>query len=310
MRCSTQPNKSDATPEQLPFPPEGSAESERFLSMARDGRIVFGTNSAGEEAIWDLREEPSALIAGVTGSGKSAAATLPIFAAVCCPDMFDLIVVDSTDEFAWTAQFLNVRHITGLNAASYCVKELGKELSGRQALLTRRQERNLKSLREMYAVRPKCEAEDGPAPKRLLVVLNDFDAGSMTDAANAVLEALSRFSRAVEINLLVTVQRPTGMSPHLRNQLSFRLCLGAIDRDSSRALSFTDAAVEATLQGALGPRGRAWVGSARLELRFPAIRVPYLPMTTKSSPWDSAVELEGAEERALRRQMTRGDARE
>lgn len=308
MRCSPQPNKSDAAPPHPVFPPEGSAEFERFLSMARDGRIVFGTNSAGEEAIWDLRWEPHALIAGATGSGKSAAATLPVFAALCCPDVFDLIVIDRTGDLAWTAQFPNARHVTDLGEASDCIEQLREELGRRIDLNNRRGEPNLELLRVMYTRNSELAAQDGPAPKRILLVLNDFDERSLPDCAQADLLRIAQLSRAVEINFLVTAQRPTGgcISTHLRAQLTFRLCFGNVDPATSIALLGDErAAVRSSMYDPLA-RGHAWMNSYRAP-RDPVIHVPYLPMQTRQSPWDSSIQLEGAEQRALRRQPVRGD---
>ncbi|MDH6284303.1 FtsK/SpoIIIE domain-containing protein [Prescottella agglutinans] len=308
MRCVPQPNQSDTAPAHLAFPPEGSAEFERFLSMARDGRIPLGTIDDGAEAVWDTQVEAHALLAGATGSGKTAAATLPIFAALCCPDVFDLIVVEPTGEFAWTAQFSNVRQITDLDEASACIETLRNELSDRHELIKRRQEPNLKLLRDMYARNPELEAEDGPAPKRLLVVLHDFDVRGLTEEAKAALLDVSRLSRAVEVNLLVTVQQPTSsiLSTQLRNMLPFRLCFGNVDKPSSIATLGHDRAATGG-SGGPAPRGRAWLCSGRTPQPDPVVQVPFLPMTTQPSPWDSSIELEGAEERATHHQPVSGD---
>ena len=289
------------------FPAEGSAEFERFLSQAREGRILFGANKVGDEAVWDMRVDPHALFAGATGSGKTVAATVPIFAALCCPDVFDLIVVDPKGDLAWTAQFPNATYVTEAEASD-CLLQVANVAADRAARADwlDRRERGRLTAREDED--PKYAVEDGQAPRRLLVVLHEFDGRRLSVDARAALGSVSRQPRAVEISLLVSAQRASAdsVSIDLRMYLAFRLCLGNVDRNTSVAVLGDGRAVARPNRDPL-PRGHAWVESSMGPLRDTVIHVLYLPMETQPSPWDSSLRLEGAEERAARHQAFRGD---
>ncbi|GBF17532.1 hypothetical protein Br6_04938 [Rhodococcus sp. Br-6] len=294
------------------FPAEGSPELARFLSLARDGRIVFGANSAGEEAIWDMQIDAHALLTGSAAGGKTVAATLPIFAALCCPDVFDLIVADPHGELTWVAQFPNARHLTSEGEMDDCIEHLSRELNNRHELLRQRDAPNLAILRDMYTAHPERAAEDGPAPKRLLVVI-DIATYELSSTTHAHLERIAALSRATEINLLLTAQDcARSVSTTLRSRLGFWLIFGTLFNRAAllRLLGAEAEGVEdAHWRGALGPRGHAWARTNAEPLHDPVIAVQYLPATTGPSPWDRSIELEGARERAARRQPPSGGDR-
>ena len=65
-------------PLQCTFPVDGSADFNRFLDLARQGRILFGPKRRGGEVIWDLAQFPHGLIGGQTGAGKALDNDTPI----------------------------------------------------------------------------------------------------------------------------------------------------------------------------------------------------------------------------------------
>lgn len=95
------------------------------------------------------------------------------------------------------------------------------------------------------------------------------------------------------------------MSHELMEKLGLRLCFRNVDRATSIVVLGHDRAANDGEDGPL-PYGQAWKYSELYPLNDPIFHVPYLPMKTQPSPWDSSVELEGAEERALRHQGVSG----
>ncbi|MFI9507155.1 LAGLIDADG family homing endonuclease [Nocardia sp. NPDC052566] len=65
-------------PEFIAFPRRGTPEFERFLALARDGKVLFGPKRRGGEVVWNLTQIPHGLFGGKTGSGKAIDSETPI----------------------------------------------------------------------------------------------------------------------------------------------------------------------------------------------------------------------------------------
>ncbi|WP_458683345.1 hypothetical protein [Prescottella equi] len=250
---------------------------------------MFGANSAGEEAIWDMQIDTHALLTGSAAGGKTVAATVPIFAALCCPDLFDLIIVDPTDEYTWAAQFPNTRRLTSAGEVNDCIEHLSRELNNRHELLRQRNAPNLAILRDMYTAHLERAAEDGPAPKRLLGVFDDIASFDLTETANAhLLLTTQNCARSVSTTLSSRLGFWLIVGTHF-NLPSLRRFLGTL-----RTRQFERETAHQYKSGALGPRGHAWARANAEPLHNPVIAVRYLPATTRPSPWERSIELKGA----------------
>lgn len=303
-------------PDRLAFPREQTPQFDRFCALAREGKILFGPRRRGGEVIWDMTQIPHALIGGQTGAGKSFALGLPLFAVIYQPDHLEAIVCDPKRmDFTWTREFPNVMRFGATDEAILeCIEYAAQQMDDRQNLNDRRGVRDLQQLRNLYAKHPEFEAEDGPAPKRLLLFFDEIadylakgankDLEELKDAAKAMLEKLARLARALEINLVTAAQKPGAdiISTQLRSQLGFRLCVGQVDPDTSRQIILDN---HGTMFGpGAVPKGKFWAYDSKDGYRMG--QTMYLPNDDEPCPWDNSVILDGAKNLSRRRLMSLG----
>lgn len=294
-------------PKTLAFPEVGTADWEERMRAFRSGKVYIGPTRGGGHFHWDMSKDPHSLVGGRTGSGKSVALDSVLNLAMTCRDEVDLVVCDpKRTDFTWVTEFPNVRmfaagEIEICNAIGY----LSEEMSRRQSLLNRRGVKNLGYLRRLYTEQPELEKEDGPAPKRLILIFDeignwwmrsaDEDTEEAKGIARTQLEGLGQLARALEINMMFAAQKPDKdrMSTQLKEMCGFRLCVGPVDEYTSKQI--IDSNHGTRFPAGDAPKGRAWAYSS--SSGYFMVQVPYLPTRDEPCPWDPSFTLNGAIDR-------------
>lgn len=234
---------------------------------------------------------------------NSVALSIVLFYALHNPDLFEIVVCDpKRTDFTWTPEFPSVVRFaatdTEIVAAVAYVKG---EMDARQSLLNRLQVRKIGWLRDKYRQQPELEAENGPAPKRLILFFDEIadflakgansDLEELKDEARADLESIGRLARAMECNIVAAAQKPDAkiISTQLRSQLGFRLGVGPLDQYESQQILNSDHGTRFPEAGT--PKGRAWGYDPTNGYR--QVQTMFLPDDPMVCPWDSTVELAG-----------------
>ncbi|MDH6284302.1 FtsK/SpoIIIE domain-containing protein [Prescottella agglutinans] len=296
----------------IPFPENGTPLFNEMIEGFRDGKIFIGPQKGGGTFYWDLNKCAHGLIGGRTGAGKSVALDIILFLTLWCRDVAEIIVCDpKRTDFTWTPEFPSViRFAAGAIEIADAVGYVRAEMDRRQTILNKRGCRNLRYLRKLYAEHPEFEAEDGPAPKRLILFFDELanfwmksdneDIEAMKVTARSQMEELGQLARALEINMIIAAQKPDKdrMSTQLKEMCEFRLCVGPVNEYTSKQILDSNHGTRFPEEGT--PKGRAWATTS--ELGFQVVQVPYLPNATEQCPWDPSLTITGSKDR-LRAQL-------
>ncbi|MEZ5157585.1 MAG: FtsK/SpoIIIE domain-containing protein [Candidatus Nanopelagicales bacterium] len=283
----------------IAFPENGTPLFEEMVEKFRDGKIFIGPQKGGGTFYWDLNKVAHGLIGGRTGAGKSVSLDIILFLTLWCSDVAEIIVCDpKRTDFTWTPEFPSViRFAAGALEIVDAVGYVRQEMDRRQTILNKRGVRNLRYLRKLYAEHPEFEAEDGPAPKRLILFFDELanfwmksdneDIEAQKVTARTQMEELGQLARALEINMILAAQKPDKdrMSTQLKEMCEFRLCVGPVNEYTSKQILDTNHGTRFPEEGT--PKGRAWATTS--ELGFRVVQVPYLPNSTEDAPWPASV---------------------
>lgn len=230
---------------------------------------------------------------------NSVSLDIILFLTLWCSDVTEIIVCDpKRTDFTWTPEFPSViRFAAGALEIVDAVGYVRQEMDRRQTILNKRGVRNLRYLRKLYAEHPEFEAEDGPAPKRLILFFDELanfwmksdneDIEAQKVTARTQMEELGQLARALEINMILAAQKPDKdrMSTQLKEMCEFRLCVGPVNEYTSKQILDTNHGTRFPEEGT--PKGRAWATTS--ELGFRVVQVPYLPNSTEDAPWPASV---------------------
>jgi S-DNA-T family DNA segregation ATPase FtsK/SpoIIIE len=293
----------DPLPDAVALPAPGTTEFRKIMDNARAGKFLIGPQKGGGTRYWDFNKIPHGLYGGKTGSGKSVAMNLIFFFGAYNPDLVEFIVCDpKMTDFTWTPEFPAVIRFAAtdeqiVEAVSYA----RQQMESRQKLLNRVGVRNIGQLRSLYRKNPALEKKFGPAPKRLIVFIDELaeflaksgnkDVEELKKEAKSDLEAIGRLARAMEVNLVTAAQKPDAdiVSTQLSSQLAFRLGVGPLNEYESKQILLSTHGTRFPEDGT--PPGRSWAYDSKHGYRM--VQVPYIPDEDEACPWDPTVELRG-----------------
>ncbi|WP_353809383.1 FtsK/SpoIIIE domain-containing protein [Agromyces sp. SYSU T00194] len=224
-------------------PPDGGAGAPVPFDAAQvggEGLVARIGASPDGPAELDLAAAPHALVAGTTGSGKSAflVAWACALAASRPPAEVALVLVDFKGAAAF-GPLLGLPHVAGVftdldeAAARRMVRSLGAEVLRRESVLRR-------------AGAPGVEALPPGTEPRLVVIVDEYQAlARRIPEVVAVFEDLAARGRSLGIHLVLGAQRPSAaIGEGIRANCGVRVCLRVIDPAESRSMLGTaDAAV-------------------------------------------------------------------
>lgn len=236
---------------------------------------------AGEPCVIDLVDDgPHAIVAGVTGSGKSELLITWILAlsARHPPGEVSFLLADFKGGTAFDA-LASIPHVTGVitdldgTGARRAIESLRAEVRWREAALARVGARDIRDPRVRIP--------------RLVIVVDEFAAllGEHPEL-HAVFTDVAARGRALGMHLILGTQRPAGViRESLLANCPLRISLRVTDPADSRAVIGTDQA--ALLPGAAASRGIALVRTA-------ADASPRRVQIALSAPADAAAIAESA----------------
>jgi len=190
---------------------------------------TIGAAAAGPVTVDLDSDGPHLLIAGTTGSGKSELLRSLVagLAVTSSPQHLTFLLVDYKGGAA-------LRTIAGLPHVVGVLTDLDPALSARA----------LASLRAELRRREHLESTGGPAPARLVLVVDEFAtlAVELPDFMAGILDIAQR-GRSLGLHLVLATQRPAGVvSPAVRANISARICLRVTDTaDSIDVIGVPDA---------------------------------------------------------------------
>jgi|GEM_PF-574907 len=187
--------------------------------------LVVGEGPQGEVCLDLVEDGPHALIAGTTGSGKSAflRSWLVALARAHAPSELRLVLLDfkGGSTFAPLAGLPHTEGVVTDLAAEHTERvlaALGSAVRERERWLTRR---------EFSDLREAERAGDPERPPRVVVAVDEFRV--LAEEVPEVLDHLVRLAtvgRSLGIHLVLSTQRPQGVvSPDIRANVSLLVCL-------------------------------------------------------------------------------------
>lgn len=266
--------------------------AERWATPRSGLSAVIGRTSRGPLAIDLATDGPHLLLAGMTGSGKTALlqALVLSLAVTYSPQALTFVLVDYKGDSAF-AGYADLPHVVGK------VTDLDPDLVRRALLSLRAELQRRKRLLARAGARDIAEyqaAGVGPALPRLVMVIDEF-AELVQELPEFVegLVSLARSGRSLGIHLVLATQRPNGaVSPAVRANTAIRIALRVADTvDSSDVIGVPDAAeIDSHTPG----RGFVRIG-ARDPLLFHTARVD-CPAAVVDEPGSLRVEAWNADE--------------
>lgn len=209
--------------------------------------VIVGATDGGLQRV-DLQVDgPHALIAGMTGSGKSEfiQSLVASLAVSFRPDEMQFVFVDYKGGSAFR-ELAELPHcgglVTNLDArlTRRALSSLDADVKRRQQVLAEVGARDHADYRRIRSRRPELEALP-----RLVIVVDEF-AEMKEDLPDFIdgLVAIARVGRSLGVHLILATQRPSGVvSPEIRSNANLRVCLRvASDSDSLDVVDAPDAA--------------------------------------------------------------------
>ncbi|MEZ4634555.1 MAG: DNA translocase FtsK 4TM domain-containing protein [Caldilineaceae bacterium] len=187
-------------------------ESDEFAAIQRKAKlpIALGEDVKGKPVVTDLARMPHALIAGATGSGKSACINSIISCLLLShtPETLRLLMVDP--KMVELTNYNGVPHllspvVTEVDKASGVLYWAVKEMERRYQLLNKANTRDLERYNEYLRKR------NEPILPFIVIIIDEM-ADLMMTAAEEVEKhvcRLAQMARAVGIHLLIATQRPS-----------------------------------------------------------------------------------------------------
>lgn len=185
-------------------------ESDTFQNVKGRLRIALGEDVKGQPIVTDLGRMPHLLIAGATGSGKSAC----INSIICClllthtPETLRLLMVDP--KMVELSTYTGVPHLLGpvvteVDKAAGVLYWAVKEMERRYTLFSQAGARDLTRYNDYLE-------KQGEKPLPYIVIIVDEMADLMMAAPEEVEKhicRLAQMARAVGIHLIIATQRPS-----------------------------------------------------------------------------------------------------
>ncbi|MFK4299230.1 S-DNA-T family DNA segregation ATPase FtsK/SpoIIIE [Arthrobacter sp. GAS37] len=229
----------------------------RWEQAPRTTRAVIGADAQGPVAIDLATDGPHGLIAGTTGSGKSAfLQTLVSSLAIANrPDALNFLLIDYKGGGAF-AQCASLPHTVGM-VTNLDGRETMRALASLDAELKRRQtvlaELGVEDVKEAWARDPQTAAARGLA--RLVLVIDEFAELKLElpDLITGLLR-IARVGRSLGVHLLLATQKPSGtITPEMQSNTNLRVSLRVTDRANS--MDVIDAPDAANITSATPGRG-------------------------------------------------------
>lgn len=229
---------------ELPPGASPAAIVERWHRPARGLPVGLGRAAAAARVDIDLvRDGPHALVAGMTGSGKSELLqSLVVSLAVDNPpDRVTFLLVDYKGG-ATFREVSSLPHCVGLvtdlddRLARRVLTSMRAELRRREVILDAARTQDLDEMRA---------AGTAPAPPRLLIVVDEFAAlaRELPEFVDGIVDLAQR-GRSLGLHLVLATQRPAGViTENIRANTNLRICLRvASEADSVDVIGVPDAA--------------------------------------------------------------------
>lgn len=272
--------------------PTPQAVRARWSAAPADITMALGTGAGGPLTVNLRTDGPHGLVAGMTGSGKSALLQTMIvsLAATHRPDRLNFVLIDYKGDSAFQdcARLPHtVGKVTDLDShlVQRALDSLAAELLRRKQILA---EAKVQDIEDYHRLSGR------PVLPRLVLVIDEFaELAKDLPAFLTGLISIAQLGRSLGVHLLLATQRPSGViSPAIRANTNLRICLRVADAaDSTDVLGSPEAA---RIQR--GRPGRAWARlgagdlvvfqAARVDGRLPVVAADRAP-TVLAAPWES-----------------------
>ncbi|MFL6140039.1 MAG: FtsK/SpoIIIE domain-containing protein [Frankiaceae bacterium] len=246
----------------------------RWAGAPADPVAVIGTGAGGPVAVDLRRDGPHALVAGITGAGKSELLRTLVAALALRnrPDALALVLVDYKGGAAFRG-CAGLPHVVGLitdldaGLGERALRSLAAELRRREEALAAGGATDLDELWRRPA--------PGPVPPRLVIVVDEFATlvEELPDFVRGLVGVAQR-GRSLGVHLVLATQRPGGVvAADIRANTNLRICLRvASAAESSDVLDAPDAATipdDRPGQGYLRTGGSPLVGFQAARVGLP-----------------------------------------
>lgn len=176
MRAQKRHTARPELPQWATFPEPGSADFTEALDLARGGVLRLGVTGDGGFLDWNLNAQPHGIFAGNCGSGKSIALSTIVMYGLAMPDEVEVIVCDPQgSDFTWTASHLPADRYAVTAVETHRAAHLAhQQMATTRSVLKATGSANLLELREKFRADPALGEAYGPAPKRILLVIDNL----------------------------------------------------------------------------------------------------------------------------------------